>query len=52
MSEDPRIRKLEMRLAETSDEDEKQRICDALAERRGMALTGDAHGREGADETS
>ena len=45
-----RIRALEHRLAATDDEEARERIRDALAEERGFALTGDAHGREGAEE--
>lgn len=52
MSDDARIRALEARLEDTEDEETRERISDALAEERGVALTGDAHGREGADTTS
>lgn len=49
---DDTIRALEHRLEVTEDEETRQRIENALAEQKGVALTGDAHGREGADEPS
>lgn len=52
MSDDARIQALEHRLEVTEDEDTRERIRDALAEEQGFALTGDGHGREGADEGS
>lgn len=52
MNDRERVIALQQRLYATDDEEEKKRIRDALAEHEGYALTGDAHGREGADETS
>lgn len=52
MSDDDRLRKLEARLLRADTEAEKRRVEDAIAEEKGFALTGDAHGREGGDETS
>jgi hypothetical protein len=50
--DDDLLRKLEHRLETSEDEDEQHRLRDAIAEQQGMALTGDAHSREGAAETS
>lgn len=49
---DAAIQKLEQLRDEETDEAKKQRLTDTLAEVQGYSLTGDAHTREGGDETS
>lgn len=44
--------KLKARLESTTDPAERKLLENTLGEARGEALTGDAHGREGADGTS
>jgi hypothetical protein len=49
---DDTVIRLQARLEASGDDDEKDRIRDAIAEHDQMTLTGDAHTREGADATS
>lgn len=43
------IRGLQLRIRTTTDDAERERLQNTLAEYEGQSLTGDAHGREGSD---